>query len=312
MMPGCRGQDSRFELLREVVRGPVRRQVPLASYTSWRVGGPAEILVEPQDEDDAGRLFSVFHEHGWPWRLLGAGTNLLVADRGVREVVVSLSALQGIEPLGPQQVRVGAGLLLSKLVKRCVESGWQGIETLGGIPGTVGGAVTMNAGAGDQTVGGCVLAARVVEQGAVRDWPAQRFDFDYRHSAVTPEQAVLAVDFAFDAAEPAAVAQRHAVALAHRRRAQAVHGANAGSVFKNPSRGSAWKLIDACGLRGVRRGGAQVAPEHANFIVNNGDASAADILGLIRQVQAEVYRRMGILLEPEVRLMGDFGEDHES
>jgi UDP-N-acetylmuramate dehydrogenase len=186
--------------------------------------------------------------------------------------------------------------------------GYAGIESLAGIPGSIGGAVVGNAGASGQQIGDCVDSALVAELTAVERWSTAEFAFAYRHSAVQPHHALLEIVLNFRRCEVAVLQAKVKSARVYRRKAQAVTGASAGSVFKNPCGQQAWKLIADSGVQGEVVGGAQVSPQHANFIVNNNSASAADIITLMARVQQQVAKKTGFHLQPEVKMLGDFAE----
>ena len=298
LMQGCWG-----------VRGECLIDEPLAPLTTWRIGGCADLLVRPLDIEDVQTLFAFIRHHGLSWQILGGGSNVLVADKGVRGVVIQLTDMDDISLVGAGQLKVGAGCRLNHLVTEAVRQGYAGLEFLAGIPGTVGGAVVGNAGALSQQIGDCVQSALVAETTAVERWT----QVEFRCSAIREKYALLEVVFKCESTRSELLRQRLKHARKHRQQAQAVFGANAGSVFKNPPGQQAWKLIDQCGLRGKRVGEAQVAQQHTNFIVNSGAATAEDIIGLMILVQRTVVEQTGVMLIPEVHVMGDFtmvdGED---
>lgn len=288
------------------IRGECLVDEPLDSLNTWRVGGRADLLIRPLDIEDVHTLFSFIRHHRVPWRVLGGGSNLLIADKGVRGLVIQLSDINWITPSGACQLTVGAGCPLSHLVKEAVRLGYAGFESLAGIPGTVGGAVAGNAGAFEQQIADCVQSATVVENLAVELWQSDQFHFSYRSSAICDKHMVLEVVFGCERSDPGLLREKVAAAREHRRQAHAVMGATAGSVFKNPADIQAWKLIDRCGLRGKSIGDAQVSEHHANFIVNRGHATADDIVKLITLIQQTVMDQTGVCLSPEVHTMGEF------
>lgn len=290
------------------IRGECLVDEPLDGLNTWRVGGPADLLVRPLDIEDVHTLFAFIRHHRVPWRVLGGGSNLLIADKGVRGLVIQLSDMNRIIPSGTRQLTVGAGCPLSHLVNEAVRLGYAGFESLAGIPGTVGGAVAGNAGALGQQISDCLQSALVAEDAAVERWERNDFHFDYRSSAIDTKHMVLEVVFACEHSDPALLRQKVAAAREHRRQAHAVKGATAGSVFKNPSELQAWKLIDQCGLRGKRIGDAQISEHHTNFIVNHGSATADEIAQLMELVQQTVMDQTGVCLLPEVHKMGEFDE----
>jgi UDP-N-acetylmuramate dehydrogenase len=236
---------------------------------------------------------------------VGAGSNLLVRDGGIRGAVLHLTRLRQltIEPEGG--VTTGAGMPLMTLIRATVDAGLGGLEALAGIPGTVGGAVAMNAGAGGQQLADVVEAVTLVGPAGVEIWGRERLRFGYRRSALGSEQVVSAARLRLRPGNPRQLARAMERRLAERVASQRVGGPNAGSVFKNPPGASAWQLIDAAGLRGVTLGGARVAERHSNFIVNGGAATARDILRLIELIRKRVREVSGIELEPEVRIVGE-------
>ena len=290
------------------IRGECLIDEPLKNLNSWRVGGPADLLVRPLDVEDVHTVFAFIRHHRVPWRVLGGGSNLLIADKGVRGLVIQLSDMNRISQSGACQLTVGAGCPLSHLVQEAVRLGYAGFESLAGIPGTVGGAVAGNAGALGQQIADCLQSALVAENAAVERWVRDEFHFGYRSSAIRDKHMVLEVVFACERSEPELLREKVAAAREHRRQAHAVIGATAGSVFKNPPETQAWKLIDQCGLRGKSIGDAQVSEQHANFIVNRGSATADEIAQLMALVQQTVMDQTGVCLSPEVHKMGDFDE----
>ncbi len=290
------------------IRGECLTDEPLAPLTTWKVGGSADLLVRPLDLEDVHALFVFLRHYRLPWIVLGGGSNILIADGGVRGVVIQLSDMNYIIPCGECQLRVGAGCKLRHLVIETARLGYTGLESLAGIPGSVGGAVVGNAGALGQQVGDCVDSAVVAELTAVERWSKDEFAFEYRRSAIQPQHALLEIVFNFHRCEPETLKKKIKLARLHRRQAQAVMGASAGSVFKNPDGQQAWKLIVASGVQGEVVGGAQVSKQHANFIVNNGGATAEDIIKLMSLVQQQVAGKTGYRLEPEVNMLGDFAD----
>lgn len=290
------------------IRGECLNDEPLAPLTTWKAGGNADVLVRPLDLEDVHALFVFLRHYRLPWLVIGGGSNVLIADGGVRGVVIQLSDMNYITPCGECQLKVGAGCKLSHLVEETARLGYAGLESLAGIPGSVGGAVVGNAGALGQQIADCVDTALVAELTAVERWSANEFAFEYRHSAINAQYALLEIEFNFQRCETDVLREKIRLARLHRRQAQAVIGASAGSVFKNPRGQQAWKLIVASGVQGEVVGGAQVSEQHANFIVNNGAATAADIVKLMSMVQQRVAEKTGYRLEPEVKLLGDFAE----
>ena len=291
--------------LREILQGPVLVGEPLRRHTTWRIGGPAGLFITPQSEDELLTALHLLARVKTPWMALGTGSNLLVRDGGFRGAVIHMNALQSMVFHDDGTARVGGGLSMMRLVRQAARQGLAGLEDLAGIPATVGGAIKMNAGAGNQDMAGVLEGAYLAGSEGMEYWSAARLNMRYRASAVSSDRIVAAAMLRFTPGDPemleASVQQR----LIARRKAQGVGKPNAGSVFKNPPGQQAWRLIDESGLRGYTVGGAQISEKHANFIINRGGARAADVLSLIGEIQEVVRGRTGIMLEPEVQVIGE-------
>lgn len=288
--------------------GEIRWDAPLAGFTTLRVGGPAAGVAMPATTAELVSLLALLRAHGVPWRVIGRGSNLLVADRGYNGVVIVLDRRFGaIEAQGPTTVRVEAGCGLAKLLQWCVGRELAGLEFLAGIPGSVGGALAMNAGAWGPEIADYVGALELLDaNGALRRVARRELAFAYRHLALPPGNIIVAGIFALAAGNGKESEARMADYVAARKAKQPKGVANAGSFFKNPPGDAAGRLIEQAELKGTAVGGAMVSPVHANFLINTGSATAADFLALMRLVQERVTARFGVQLEPEVHLLGDF------
>lgn len=293
-----------FDKLRSSLRGRVRRDEPMADHTTWRVGGPAALFVEPQDTAELRLCLELLQDADIPWMPVGSGSNLLVRDGGVPGAVISMRCFRRMRFEANGRVRAGGGLPLMTLIRACAEKGLSGLEHLAGIPGTVGGAVFMNAGAGEQEIAGVVDSVHLLTEYGEQNRSAEELGFAYRRSHLKEGEVVLEAVLRLAQGEPEDLRRIVKERLRHRREAQGVGAPSAGSVFKNPPGEAAWKLIDRAGLRGRRIGGAAVSERHTNFIVNDGGATAADILELIDLVREKVARNSGVVLEPEIRVLG--------
>ncbi|APG25364.1 MULTISPECIES: UDP-N-acetylmuramate dehydrogenase [Syntrophotalea] len=291
--------------LRDILQGPVLVGEPLRRHTTWRIGGPADIFIAPRNETELLASLRLLARVDVPWLPLGTGSNLLIRDGGFRGAVIHTGALRDSEFLGEGRVRVGGGLPLMRLVRACARKGLAGLEDLAGIPATVGGAVAMNAGAGGQDIAGVLETVSLAGPDGIEICSAARLDLGYRRAALPHGRIVAAALLRFQPADPQWLEQRIQSRLQNRRKAQGVGKPNAGSVFKNPPGEQAWKLIDRAGLRGYAVGNAEVSEKHTNFIVNRGGARASDVLALIAEIQRIVREQTGILLEPEVQVVGD-------
>jgi UDP-N-acetylmuramate dehydrogenase len=283
----------------------VRRDEPLSRHTSWHVGGPAEVLFNPKDRADLeGFLKSLAPEVPVSW--IGLGSNLLVRDGGIEGVVISThGTLDALTRLSATQVRAEAGVACARLARQCVKWGLGPAEFFAGIPGTLGGALAMNAGAFGQETWAAVVSVETIDRaGALHLRARAEYQVSYRH--VVPPQAsewFVSATLAFGERAPA-----HADALQQllerRRATQPIGEWSCGSVFTNPQGDHAARLIEAAGLKGHRIGDASVSLKHANFIINHGAASARDLEGLIEHVRETVARVHGVTLTPEVRIVG--------
>jgi len=289
-----------------VLRGKLLQQEPMARHTSWRVGGPAERFYIPADVDDlAAFLRTLAPDEPIHW--LGLGSNLLVRDRGVRGTVVATSgALSGLALAGPDRVRAEAGVPSAKVARFCMTHGLRGAEFLAGIPGTVGGALAMNAGAFGGEFWTLVEAVETLDRrGERRTRPASDYAVGYRSVKHPATEWFVAAHLKLAHGEHAHARTLIKSLLARRGATQPTQLPNAGSVFKNPPGDHAARLVEAAGLKGHCIGAACISELHANFIVNTGNATAADIERLIEHVRTVVERRFGIRLETEVRVIGE-------
>jgi UDP-N-acetylmuramate dehydrogenase len=283
----------------------VLRNESLRRYTSWRVGGPADLFCRPASlEELQAFLASVPKETPVTW--LGLGSNVLVRDGGIRGAVICTSGLpRVIERLDAGRVRAGAGVQCATLARRCVRWKLGPAAFFAGIPGSVGGALAMNAGAyGAETWERVESVETIDRAGALHERSRTAFEVGYRRVAGAPGEWFVGAVFAFEPnRDGEALAMKEL--LEARSAAQPLGRPNAGSVFRNPAGDFAGRLIEAAGLKGLRRGGAVVSEKHANFIINDRQATAADVEGLITTVRATVKERMGVLLELEVRVLGE-------
>lgn len=287
------------------VRGELRRDVPLAPLTWFRVGGPADVVVHPADAADLGTLLAVLPA-SVPVLPMGVGSNMLVRDGGVRGVVVRFGgSLARVEVEG-ELVIAGAGALDQRVAQVAQRAGRAGLEFMIGIPGTIGGATRMNAGAfGGETKDRLVWVEAVDRAGRLHRLEPPHIEFTYRHSNLPADWITVRAAFRTEAGEPAAILARMEAIKAEREAAQPIRVATGGSTFKNPPGHKAWRLIDAAGCRGLRHGAAMVSEKHCNFLVNTGGAAAAEIEGLGEQVRRRVRGQHGVELEWEIVRLGE-------
>lgn len=288
----------------------LRQAVALEGYTTWKVGGPAEWFAEPGTRQELVALAAWAQRQHLSLRCIGAGSNLLIADGGLPGLTLCNRRLQGSQlDAGSGLVVAEAGEPLPTLARKAARLGLSGLEWAVGIPGTVGGAVVMNAGAQGGCTADWLQSVRVLDPArpdAPFELAARELDFAYRHSRLQTESwIVLAATFRLEAGhDPAAVTARTSANLHSRTSTQPYQQPSCGSVFRNPEPQKAGQLIEALGLKGLQIGAAQVSPIHANFIVNTGQASATDIDALIEEVQHRVLASHGIRLHPEVKRLG--------
>lgn len=293
-----------------------RKQVALAPYTTFRVGGPADWLLEARTAAEVLQALRVAARHGMPLTLLGGGSNVVVADAGVRGLVVRVHGGE-IVVEGADRVRADAGVTMNGLVRWTIARGLAGLEAWAGTPGTVGGAVHGNAHFQGQLIGGLVRSVRLATRaGAVRDVDASAMGFGYDCSRLQETgEVALSVVFAVTPGHPARLRETARASLAYRKRTQPLHLPSAGCVFQNPDPArdalpagvppSAGALVDRAGLKGAVEGGARVSPVHANFIVNEGTATARDIRRLVERCRRAVVERFGVELREEIVYLGE-------
>ncbi len=279
-------------------------RAPLSALTAWGVGGPADLVVQPANEEETERAVRLAVELGIPCRILGWGSNLLVNDQGIRGLVIRPSAGFSALEIAGDSVTAEMGVGLPVLARECARRGLSGMEFAIGIPGSLGGAVATNAGAEGSQMADVLAAIRVVRRSGVMEVrDARMLRFRYRHSALLEEPAlVVSATLQLTGEEPGQVSERTRAVLEKRRRQP--KGRSCGSVFRNPEGGSAGRLLEKVGAKGMRCGGARVPGEHANFVLAEGKTSASDILDLMRTLQERVLDETGTLLEPEVMFAG--------
>ncbi len=298
--------------LAALVATPVRWDCPLREYTSFAIGGPAAALVTVQDLVELQGVLFFLGEQAIPWRIIGRGTNLLVSDAGFDGVVILLGKGLGAISRGDAKdnervvIQAGAACSLARLLVWCGDQGLSGLEFAAGIPGTIGGAVIMNAGAwGRELAEVLVSVTFVTASGEIRTLPRADLDFGYRiwHDHAEEERVVIGVALQCVLANKAEIRSLCRSYRARRQEKQPKDTPNAGSFFKNPEGDAAGRLIEASGLKGFRVGGAMVSPVHANFLVNSGGATAANVFELMEHVRVKVKEDSGIVLEPEVHFL---------
>ena len=292
--------------LQKLMGERVRFNALLGRFTSLGVGGPADALATPEALDEVEALVTLCAEHDVPLHVLGGGFNTLVLDGGIEGVVLRTQRLREIEASGDGLLYAEAGVSHAQVTRVCQERGLTGLEFSAGIPGSVGGWVTMNAGIPDREIGPLVAEIRVATPGDGTLWIARdalRFEYRGVHG-MPPGSVVLAAHFQLETGEREQIRKEIDRHLTHRRNTQPIDQPSCGSVFRNPPGEHAGRLIELAGLKGAREGGAQISSLHANFIVNTGNATAADVTALIERARDAVREQRGIELEAEVRIVG--------
>ena len=293
----------------------IKHDEPMKLHTTFRIGGPADVFVIPRDKDSLRDAVKCCRAFNIPWMIIGNGSNLLVGDKGIRGVVFRIFKTMDeicFEPDGDDgfYVTAGAGILLSRLSAAIAREGLEGFEFASGIPGTFGGAVTMNAGAYGGEMKPLVTSVTVLtKEGELRTLSQKELDFGYRTSIIQKEKMVV-----LEAVLKLAKGNRDEISAriedfsTRRREKQPLEFPSAGSTFKRPEGYFAGKLIQDAGLKGFCIGGAMVSKKHSGFVINTGNATAADVLSLIRYIQKTVWDTFGVALEPEVRIIGEFSD----
>ncbi len=294
-------------LLKELPSTRVREEEYLRHHTTFKIGGPADLFVEPTTMAELSFALRTIHEFDVPVTIIGCGSNILVKDGGIRGAVVSVRHMTQIMDCNDNVLCIGSGYMLKDASEFAWENGLTGLEFAIGIPGTLGGAVFMNAGAYDGEMSHVVTAVRAVDfQGNIKEYDASHLDFAYRHSIFHDNHEVIGeVIMTLKPGDKAAIKARMDELTEKRESKQPLEFASAGSTFKRPPGYFAGTLIEQTGLKGLSVGDAQVSHKHAGFVINTGSASAKDVLDLIAEVQRRVYDQHGVHLEPEVRMIGE-------
>ena len=280
---------------------------PMKKHTTFRVGGPADVLVQP-DETALAAILALCRQYYVPYSFIGNGSNLLVGDKGIRGVVIEMTDPMGNIEVDGTKITAQAGAMLSKIANTAASNGLGGMEFAAGIPGSVGGAVVMNAGAYGREMKDIIEKVYVLdENGAQLELDRDALDLGYRHSCI-PEKKYIVTKVVLELVPRDEVEIRSKMKDLNEKRAgkQPLQYPSAGSTFKRPEGYFAGKLIMDAGLRGYQVGGAQVSEKHCGFVINKGDATAADICQLMRDVSDKVQAQFGVVLEPEVKMIGEF------
>ncbi len=284
----------------------ILEQEPLSAHTTFRIGGPASFYMIPENAEEIREGIHFAKEREFPFITIGRGSNMLFPDEGYHGVVIEIgSGMNEIEYSGAGKIRAQAGALLSAIASEAARHSLTGFEFAGGIPGTLGGAVVMNAGAYGGEIKDCIVSARVMDSaGNESTLSREQLELGYRTSVIQSRgDLVLEAEFQFETGDPREIRERMKELNAKRREKQPLEFASAGSTFKRPEGHFAGKLIEDAGLRGYRVGDAQVSEKHCGFVVNRGHATAKEVLAVICDVQKKVLESSGVKLEPEVKII---------
>lgn len=290
--------------LSSLIKGSVSENAPLAPFSTFRIGGAAKIFVEPLSVEDVINIQRFILKHNLPFFILGNGSNVLISDEGWNGIVMNLEAGFNNLQYSDGIVTAGAGVKMATFVDFAIRNKRKGVEMLAGIPATIGGAIWMNAGCYGGETSDNLLDVQLVREGKYISLAKSECGFRYRHSGFEKTDIILGARFQMgegDAEEMRGIKIKH---LKHRNQVQPVNLPNCGSVFKNPKPRFSAELIEAAGLKDTRIGGAQISPMHANFIVNIDNAKAHDVISLMNLARKKVFEMTGIVLEPEVQLIG--------
>jgi UDP-N-acetylmuramate dehydrogenase len=295
-----------LEKIKAFFKGSIFENEPLSRRTWYQIGGPSEYYCIPRDIDDLKQLIGYCEERDTNFFIHGKGSNLLISDHGIRGFVIELTEACSFIKLEDLRVEVGAGFYMPKLVLECEKAGLGGIEMFAGIPGTVGGAIKMNAGCHGKEMFDVLTHVKEIKHGVIRTLTKEQIEFEYRHVKTfdDPAAVILSGTMELERVDTNILSERRKEFMKKRQQTQPIHLPSSGSVFKNPKNDHAARLIDQCGLKGFKIGNASVSTKHANFIVNEGGAKASDVLQIMKHVKKTVYDKFGVTLELEVKLVG--------
>ena len=294
-----------METLSTMTKGSFLKDEAMAKHTSYGIGGPAKAYITPRDKDDLSQILQFANQHGIATYFVGSGSNLLVADEGIDGLVITLGkSLKRLEITGTT-VFAESGVMLGKMVKECISRNLSGVESMIGVPGTLGGALVMNAGAFGGEISNYLKHVTVMKMnGQEKQYQPGDISFSYRHSTFPDDEIVISAEFEFIQSDKKTVQEKRSVASGGRKATQPLKFRSAGSIFKNPEEGAAGYYIDQAGLKGTKVGNAEISPIHANFFVNHGGAKASDVVTLIRLARKMVQEKFGIMLDLEVKPLG--------
>ncbi|MEO8513210.1 MAG: UDP-N-acetylmuramate dehydrogenase [Ignavibacteria bacterium] len=289
--------------IQSIFKGRIALNEPLARYTTFRIGGEADYYVEPSDIDDVVNIVKYANKQGIPYYIMGNGSNILISDEGIKGIVINLESAFNYLKNTDGVVTAGAGVKIARFVDYCIQNNYAGVEMLAGIPATVGGALVMNAGCYGGETADFVTEVKVIKKEKLKSLSKEECGFNYRSSDLK-NTVVLEASFKLAMGDKEELNRKRKEFIVHRNQAQPVEIPNAGCIFKNPKDHKAAILIQESGLKGTKYGGAMVSTKHANFIVNYDNATAHDVIELVKVIKSKVHEKTGVDLEMEVKLVG--------
>jgi len=291
--------------LRKIVQGTLLENEPMSHHTSYGIGGPAGAYITPKDRSDLAKILKFANKYSIETHFVGSGSNLLVADSGIDGIVLTPAKTLTQLEFNDGHVIAESGVMLGRLVKECIKRNLTGVESMIGVPGTLGGALVMNAGAFGGEISNYLHSVEIMNMsGEIKTYYPGDIDFAYRFSTLKTDEFVLLARFDLKEEKSIIIQEKKNKASKGRKTNQPLKFRSAGSVFKNPKENAAGYLIDQAGLKGIRVGNAEISKHHANFFVNHGNARSSDITSLIRLARKTVYEKFGIKLELEVKTIG--------
>ena len=291
--------------LRKIVQGTLLENEPMSNHTSYGIGGPTGAYITPKDRCDLAEILKFAKKYSIETHFVGSGSNLLVADSGIDGIVITPAKTLTQLEFNDGHVVAESGVMLGRLVKECIKRNLTGVESMIGVPGTLGGALVMNAGAFGGEISNYLHSVEIMNMsGEIKTYYPGDIDFAYRFSTLKTDEFVLLARFDLKEENSIIIQEKRDKASKGRKTNQPLKFRSAGSVFKNPKENAAGYLIDQAGLKGIRVGNAEISKHHANFFVNHGNARSSDITSLIRLARKTVYKKFGIKLELEVKTIG--------
>lgn len=291
--------------LSDVTQGSLLKNEAMSKHTSYGIGGPAKAYVKPKDEVDLANILKFASKHKISTFFIGSGSNILVSDDGIDGIVITLGKSLKKLIIKGTSVYCQSGVMLGKFVKECISRNLSGVESLIGVPGTVGGAIIMNAGAFGSEISNYLKKVTVMTMsGQLKSYKVDDIHFSYRNSSFQNNEILISAEFELIQSDKKSVVEKKSIASGGRKKSQPLKYRSAGSIFKNPDEGAAGFYIDKAGLKGSKSGDAEISPIHANFFVNHGSAKASDIVELIRLARKTVKEKFGIMLELEIKTLG--------